>query len=267
MSKDKIHIIDTLFSHTHSSSWHNPPTNFEWVREGVYGNDIVFTDTSLSEHVNHDNNNNKFAWLLESPSITESSYDYIKNNHVYFDRVFTFDKELLSISKKFTLVPIGGCWLRECDRKVWDKTKDISIISSDKKQTIGHLLRHEVISTYGIDTYGGGYHPIDNKIMALKDYRFTIAIENCKKDYYFTEKLIDCFMSGTIPVYWGCPSIGDFFDLNGMVLFDGVSELGEVIDSLTEEMYISKMGSVRINYERAKQYLIADDIIYDKIKK
>ena len=54
MSKDKLHIIDTMFSHAHSSSWYNHPTDFEWVREDV-GDKVVFTDTSLQQVSNIQN--------------------------------------------------------------------------------------------------------------------------------------------------------------------------------------------------------------------
>ena len=66
------------------------------------------------------------------------------------------------------------------------------------------------------------------------DYRFSIVIENCKRDYWFTEKLIDCLRTGTIPIYWGCPSIGDFFDIRGFILFDDINDLENILNNLTE---------------------------------
>ena len=62
---------------------------------------------------------------------------------------------------------------------------------------------HEVIQKFGnkMTVFGRGYDPIEFKIDGLKDYRFSVVIENCKRDYWFTEKLIDCFVTGTIPIY------------------------------------------------------------------
>ena len=34
---------------------------------------------------------------------------------------------------------------------------------------------------------------------------------NGRGDYEFDEKLIDCFLTGTVPIFWGCPSIDKFF--------------------------------------------------------
>jgi hypothetical protein len=117
------------------------------------------------------------------------------------------------------------------------------------------------------DVYGYGYNPIADKIEGLKDYMFSIAIENCKSDYYFTEKLIDCFVTGTIPIYWGCPSISKFFNTDGILSFNSLEELRDILKGLTPELYYSKISAVKENYELAKQYLVADDILYDEFSK
>lgn len=264
MSRDKLYIHDSMFSHAKSSSWYNEPEYFDWVRK--YDEEyLIFTDFSL-KFVDNFTNKKKFAWLLESPEITSFAYNFIKDNYHKFDLIFTFDKSLLSISEKFVLVPYGGCWIDVEDRQIHDKSKNISMILSSKKSTSGHIFRHTIFNTISnIDTYGFN-NPIEKKITALKDYRFSIVIENCKQDYYFSEKLIDAFMTGTIPIYWGCPSIGEFFDLNGMVIIDNINDLISVIEKLNEEYYTSKMDSIKTNFELAKNYLVADNNIYNKIK-
>jgi hypothetical protein len=93
-----------------------------------------------------------------------------------------------------------------------------------------------------------------------------VVVENCKRDYWFTEKLIDCFRSGTIPIYWGCPSIGDFFDLDGIITFDSVDELLEIIKNCDNNLYNSKLESVNNNFNISKNYILPDDHIFNKIK-
>ena len=106
---------------------------------------------------------------------------------------------------------------------------------------------------------------MEYKVEGLRDYRFSVVIENCKRDYYFTEKLIDCFMTGTVPIYWGCPSIGEFFDTRGMILFDSADEAKEIIESLDKELYHSKEKFVKKNFNKAKEYIIPEDWIYRNI--
>ena len=261
---EKLYINDVLFSHSFSSSWYNKPTNFEWVRTNDEEH-LFFTDDTVFD-IEHFNNKKKFAWLVESPEFKQNSYDFIKYNHNLFDKIFTFDKNLLEISDKFVFTPIGGCWIDESDRKIHIKNKLVSFIMSSKMLTSGHRLRHEVNKKLtNVDKYGFE-NPIQNKIDGLRDYMFSIVIENCSKDYYFTEKIVDCFISGTIPIYWGCPSIGDFFDANGFFTFNTIDELMNILYSIDEETYKSKIEIVKKNFECAKKYIIADDLIYDYYK-
>lgn len=264
MLKDKLYIHDSMFSHAKSSSWFNEPELFEWARK--YDEDhLVFTDFSL-HHVDHFNNKKKYGWLVESPEITPTAYNFIRQNYDKFDLVFTFDKTLLDLSDKFVLVPYGGCWIDVEDRMIHEKTKDVSIILSAKRTTTGHRFRHLVLDVFPeIDSYGFN-NPIEKKITALKDYRFSVVIENCQKDYYFSEKLIDAFMTGTVPIYWGCPSIGDFFDTNGMIIINNIDDLESVMKTISQELYESKIESIKNNFFEAKKYLIADNLIYNIIK-
>ena len=174
----------------------------------------------------------------------------------------------MDTGKPFEFVPFGCCWISPEDQKIYNKTKNLSIISSNKTSTDGHRLRHEIISKYkdSMDVYGRNYNPIEFKIDGLKDYRFQVVVENCKRDYWFTEKLIDCFRSGTIPIYWGCPSIGDFFDLDGIITFDSVDELLEIIKNCDNNLYNSKLESVNNNFNISKNYILPDDHIFNKIK-
>lgn len=264
MLKEKLFILDSLFSHTQSTSLGNVPSNFDWVWS-VNEDLIIMTDSHV-DSVGSIKSKRKIAWLIESPLIMGKSYNFVKNNSDKFEKIFTFSREILETTSNSELVPIGGCWISENQRVIHPKNKNVSIISSQKNYLQGHILRHNVIkNTTGVDVYGRGYNEISNKIIGLKDYKFSIVIENAKVDYYFTEKLIDCFITGTIPIYWGCPSIGDFFDINGIITFDTVDELNVILNSIDGE-YEKRIKSIKTNYELSKKYLIADDIIYEKLK-
>ena len=62
----------------------------------------------------------------------------------------------------------------------------------------------------------------------LEKYKYSIAIENCCKENYFSEKFTDCILSWTIPIYYGCPNIDKYFskdcyywlDINAPDCFD-----------------------------------------------
>lgn len=264
MQKEKLFIVDNSFSHAPSSSWYNEP-KFDWIRDNIDSADeIVIT---YVPHVDYYPNKKVYGWLIEPPSLNQFEYDFIKLNYNKFEKIFTYDKDLLSLSDKFVLIPIGGCWINDFDRKIYEKNKFLCTIVSNKRQTIGHNLRHEIISKINnIDVFGNGYNPINKKIEVLKDYKFNIVVENQKMDFLFTEKIIDSFVTGTIPIYWGCPSIDKFFDINGIIQFNTIEELKNIVSSINDNVYYDKLESIKNNFELAKKYIIADNLIYDKIK-
>jgi hypothetical protein len=210
-----------------------------------------------------------YGWILEPPIISPGEYNFARINYEKFEKIFTYDRELLELDSKFVLLPIGGCWINYEDQKIYEKNKLISFISSTKNfGAPGHKLRDDVRKSIDnkVDSYGKGHNDIDSKLDGLKDYMFSIVIENSKLDYYFTEKIIDCFITGTIPIYWGCPSIGDFFDLNGVITFNTIEELEDILKHINYDLYKSKLEYVKKNFELSKKYSITDDLIYEKIK-
>lgn len=51
----------------------------------------------------------------------------------------------------------------------------------------------------------------------ISDYKFMICFENTVMKNYITEKLIIAYSSGTIPIYWGCPNIGDYVNMDAIL--------------------------------------------------
>jgi len=269
MSKNSLKILDSIFSHAYSSSGMNMPKNFTWDREfDGYFKDIVITDNNITD-VDLFPAQKAYGWLIESPAVGCVAYEVIKSYYLKFDKVFTFKKELLNLSEVFELLPIGGSWIEEEDAKIYSKTKPLSIIASDKNSAPGHKLRHAIVSRFpdSLEAFGSGYKRIKSKLEGLKDYSFSIAVENCKEDYYFTEKLIDCFSTGTIPVFWGCPSIGDFFNTDGIVQFDALEDLDSIIPSIMSGDHKMSSEAIEDNYNRSIKYRIADDTLWEKIHK
>lgn len=262
--KQKVKIVDQMFAHAKYSTDYQDSEYIEWDRTPIKPDDkiVFYTDHSLDQI--RARNQKTFAWLLESPDITSQSYKWIESNNEHFTYVLTHSKELLDRGENFVFSPTGGCWIKPEDQKIYEKTKLLSTIASQKRITRGHLLRHQCIQKFRIDVFGRGYKPIPYKLEALKDHAFSLTIENTKKDYYFTEKLIDCFMTGTVPIYWGCPSIEKFFNTDGMILFDTIEELGEILKNISYEKYNTMIDAIKENFEKAKDYLIAEDYIFKK---
>jgi len=160
---------------------------------------------------------------------------------------------------------VGGCWIFEHDQHIFHKKKLISTIASAKISTLGQWFRHESIRIINkIDAYGPFYAPLEHKIDALKDYQYHLCIENVKSPLYFSEKLIDCFVTGTIPIYWGCENLSSYgFDLNGILLVNNIEDIKNTIDSL-ESIQIDQKA-IENNYYKAFEYRYPEDRIFNLI--
>jgi hypothetical protein len=107
-----------------------------------------------------------------------------------------------------------------------DKTKEISIVSSNLTKTEGHKNRYHFVQHlmqhFGnrLDVFGRGHHFIDDKFDAIAPYKYSLAIENSAIKDYFTEKLIDCYLCNTMPIYYGCPNISQYFNPKSMIILD-----------------------------------------------
>ena len=77
---------------------------------------------------------------------------------------------------------------------------------------------------------------------------FHIAVENSRNLNYYTDKIVDCFATKTIPVYWGAPNIGEYFNKEGIITFENEKDLVEILNSLTEEDYKNRLEAVEENY-------------------
>ena len=272
MSLNNVKIIDINFAHAKYTTDYQISKFINWDRSrNISQEEILFiTDNSLNSSVNIVNNN-KIGMLMEPRAINPAIYEWVSSNHGHLKNVLTYDKNLLDSCSNALFYPHCGCWIKEEDQSIYDKTKLLSIIASDKRQTEGHRLRHASIdvlraNNIELDVYGRGYNPIDYKLESLKDYAFSLIIENSRSDYYFTEKLMDSFVTGTVPIYWGCPSIGDFFNLDGMIIFNDIEDLLSKLNLLSLEQYNNMLPAITENFEKAKEFLIAEDWIYKNTK-
>ena len=148
-----------------------------------------------------------------------------------------------------------------------EKENKVSTIASDKNWTEGHQLRHQVIDRfkYNIDAFGRGYKVVENKEEALLQYMFSITIENCRQQGYWTEKIVDCFATKTIPIFWGDNAVNDFFDPDGIIYFNDIKELGNILKDLEtngEEIYNSKKAAIEKNFLAVEKYRIPEDWMY-----
>ena len=271
------------FSHDVSSCVGKVPSNHTWHHTQSLGETdeskiALYCDFDISGALNDTTNEYKFLWLSESRAIAYDQNKYFCKNFDAmcdaYDAIFTHDRKYLCsmLSKKnIRYIPPASnlTWIK--DPGIREKSKICSFICSGKEQCPGHRIRNEtakkVAHGNNVDLYGRFFgSPIEEKEEALDHYMFSFTFENAAYDDYYTEKIMDCFATGTIPVYYGMPGIGKFFNEDGIIRVDYNTNLEELLQSLTPELYESKMDAVRENYEKCISTELADDMIYREIK-
>jgi hypothetical protein len=261
--KKKFNIVGDTFTHTtggHTGySVHGKVSKYvDWVKDNSLP-ETFYMDGWMNTAFSDDIQGTKYGWMYESKEVASGIFLDVKENHnKYFEvfkYIFTHSKELLELDSRFKWCPSNGFWIKE--PKIYPKTKMISFITSNKNFTVGHKIRLEWVQKIGdqVDLFGRGFKEIANKEEGLCDYMFSVAIENGFYESYFGEKILDCFATGTIPVYLGAPDIGDFFNK------DGIIDLTDEFD-VSEEIYYSKMNAIEDNLERIKDIEVLEDFIY-----
>jgi hypothetical protein len=210
---------------------------------------------------------NNIAYIVESGQfVSEIVYKFkLMHQEVLsnYKIMLVNDYSLLKLDERVKWSPPSFCWIEE--PSIRDKSRLVSMISSSKQMCDGHKKRLEYVNKYKgkLDLFGRGHSEIEKKEQGLDGYMFSVAIENDQYGGYFTEKIIDCFATGTIPIYLGDPQIDRHFNMDGVIVLNEDFDL----DSLTPDLYYSKLDSVRDNFERSKQFFSAQNYIYNNYLK
>ena len=223
----------------------------------------------------------KFALFLESGAILPQDYELLSNNHSLageFDLIFTHSQKLLSELDNARWIPGGHVWYGgngfggEVSKDLYlRKTKNISMVSSDKIFCDLHRLRIDTVKKLDnlgiVDGYGTypGTHNGDTVISkTLQEYRYSIVFENNIEDYYFTEKILNCFESMTVPIYLGARKIGDFFNPDGIIQIElkDIEHLDGIIKKLGDKDYKNRTEAIIENFDKVQDYLCIEDYIY-----
>ena len=231
-------------------------------------------------------NNNKKIYVQMDADLICGHYNYLKTNFCKFDYILCFDPSQINSSNTIQLI-CGGTWIDKSDYINIDislKKFKISNLCGTKQYTHAHNLRihlymnQSIFNTYpitffrtppnGHGSYNGAILPdINNnpiigsehkaKINLFKDFQYSIIIENTKEISCFSEKIIDCLITKTIPIYYGCENISDYFNTDGWIILrsdDIIKELYEKLSLLNEEYYSKYSNTIEDNYKKAIKY-------------
>lgn len=219
---------------------------------------------------------------MEPIELNDISNEVIQNKN-YFDKILSSFEEVLNFCENSELFLYASCWiLTDKEKNPISLKKDyVNIFSTNKKFKLshvmssknflpGHNLRHKTKDIIRKKRKFDLFFPesIDGslKYKLFEDSMFHISIENTKNHNYVSEKIVDCFMSYTIPIYWGTSNVFDFFKKDGIIFFETEEELEFILDNLSEDFYNERIDSIIENYKIASEnYAFWYDRVNQKI--
>jgi glycosyltransferase involved in cell wall biosynthesis len=182
-------------------------------------------------------------------------------NPSYSSRTFTCDAELSGPWYIRTHPMLPWHVNRDYDflaaAPVPGKPKMLSWITSTRNVLPGHKQRMNFLhyikkKVPGLDLLGGnirhimnqaakekiereqrelGFKAIEDKWAGLAPYKYALAIENYSGPDYWTEKIADCFLAWTVPIYYGCTNLEDYFPKESFIGID-IEKPGEAIKTI-----------------------------------
>ena len=171
----------------------------------------------------HDSRNNNYTNNLHGPT----SKEYLENN--------TLPEGIDSpdYSKKMSFIVANHG----------------ALAGSTQPESSNYYVREKLLlnilnSDLDIDIYGNGWSINDDrykgspplKTTALKNYKYSICMENSSEDFYLSEKFFDVFLNNCVPVYNGCLKIKEAYNNDAFITFDPqstnvINELKEIMDN------------------------------------
>lgn len=215
-----------------------------------------YADTFVKECTTAGKN---IALLLEPRSLIGEAYEYVERNADKFRYIFTHDSNILKLpNAKFFLW--CNLWLQSDEKK----DKSISLCTSYKNWCPLHNARLELAKYYEktsqVDVYYGDWNnpsiPTIEARTYLSRYKYSIVIENDIDDYWFTEKILNCFGTKTVPIYVGATKIHEFFNPDGIIRVDNWEDIPQIINNLDlDREYETRKEAIEDNYRRAEKYI------------
>lgn len=168
-------------------------------------------------------------WALMQEPYEKGFSDWVVEGHDLFARVLTHHIPTNGVKYVASHPAIPWHVNRTFDQLIScpipEKIKGLSWIIGDARDLPGHLLRWSFLENIEkarlpIDLYGKKIRYLEDKWDGLAPYRYSLAIENNSGPHMWTEKLADCFLTWTLPFYYGCMNIEDYFPEGSFLRID-----------------------------------------------
>jgi hypothetical protein len=215
--------------------------------------------------------------LLESDFIRP---DNKVENHHYFQKIGTWQDDLVDNVRYFKIQYVHRI-LRPVHFDLSLKEKLCTMVAQKKplRSEPVQLLSERIQAaewfaqnhSADFDIYGHGWGPtvhpsyrgvVASKHQTLQKYRFSLCYENASIRGYISEKIVDCFTAGCIPVYLGAPNITDYVPAVTFIdkrNFPTYEELYSYLKRMPETEYLDYLEAIKFFLESDQSYCFSTD--------
>ena len=189
---------------------------------------------------------------------------------MYFDRYLKFPY-FIFVLKRFFSHDIQK--IRENAIKNKNKKFCAAVISNNFNSQIFRFNFIQELNKYKKVEMGGRSFKnigktVKDKINFLSSYKFSFAMENSEGDGYITEKILDSFLAGTIPIYYGDYMVDEYINPKAFILIKGKKDMQNKIEYIkridsNDELYHSLLKEKVFNENYKK---IMEKYTNEKIK-
>jgi len=232
----------------------------------------------VDQHINAREDNTVYIFIqVEPQAIFNLETSIIERSHLY-DYILTFNINILKACLNAYKYIYGTSWIPKSN---WGcnviKTYEASTLVGHKRSTDGHIFRQTlyfnqellsnnipiifyrsaILSSLPLVGCSRQISSTDGSAkLDLFSGQFSIVIENSRQENYFTEKLCDCLITKTIPIYFGCPNIHEFFDITGWIILDttDINEFNSKVSLITPLWYSSYTDTIEKNFTTVLSY-------------
>lgn len=202
------------------------------------------------------------------PAPLKWAVEHVRANYQLFDLILTSDERLLDLPNAQFLI-FGDAWTTSAPAR---KEFSVSYLRSAGVGAPwdGYAMREQLWQVRHQVSMPKRYwysqrrppkhieptdeqYPSDSKEL-LFESMYSVIVENIREKHYFTEKILDAFQTYTVPVYFGCPNIDEYFDPRGMILFKDEQEFVGRINALTPQDYWDRLPYIEANRQTSMAY-------------
>lgn len=201
----------------------------------------------------------------------------------WYNHLLTYDESIIAGNPKAKMF-IGSCtWIKNYTFVQKKFCVSALIGAKNRPEMEGYALRHQLWRakdqiTVPIDFYLSSHSRwpeadyTNNKVLGdskfpLYDSQFHITIENTSMNNLIVNRLIDCFQTKTVPIYYGCPNLGKYFNMDGVIMVNNLKDIITACNRLTPNTYNSMIPAIEDNYDRSHTWCSYETMVKDVILK